>query len=179
MCIPEMVNNQGTTSMVSPDGTSAEALIIRGISCSSALECLFHEDVVKIAVNTCLRSVLLGDALRPSLAHHSGNYRRQQKTHETGDFLIDVSGVSPISHILVSQSPSGSSGLVAFINHSIEQTGSCTICDRQQLDLVCGEVECGETRTRRIRLFAAQHDWTVTSRLNGRAAVFKARPTFE
>jgi len=71
----------------------------------------------------------------------------------------------------VSKSPGLSSGLIELISRSIEEHGHCTIHDRKLLGLVCGTAQTVETKMRRLRLFACQHDWAVTSHL-GHAAVF-------
>jgi hypothetical protein len=62
-------------------------------------------------------------------------------------------------------------GLVEFIRRSIDNNGHCTIRDNHVLTLLSGGTRNCESRIRRLRLFACQHDWTVTSH-EGRTAVF-------
>lgn len=62
-------------------------------------------------------------------------------------------------------------GLIGFISRSLEKSGCCTFRDAHILDFLWGVTDNLETKIRRLRLFARQHEWVVTSRL-GRTAVF-------
>jgi len=72
---------------------------------------------------------------------------------------------------VVSNSPAVELGLVKLIDRDIEEHGHCTIRDKKVLGLLFGITDTCETKMRRLRLFACQHDWTVISR-SGSIAVF-------
>ncbi len=61
--------------------------------------------------------------------------------------------------------------LVEFISRSINEHGHCTIRDKSVLMMLSGGTRNCEANIRRLRLFACQHDWSVTSHM-GRTAVF-------
>jgi hypothetical protein len=71
----------------------------------------------------------------------------------------------------VSEIPVEPLGLIEFIGRSIDKSGHCTIRDMDVLALLLGGTRNCEARIRRLRLFACQHGWSVTSHA-GRTAVF-------
>jgi hypothetical protein len=69
------------------------------------------------------------------------------------------------------ESQSNLPGLIGLISQSIEKSGRCTFRDMHLLDFPWGVTDDFETKIRRLRLFARQHQWMVTSHF-GRTAVF-------